>query len=279
MRWEEFVPHKRLQPYIDRYWGWEGEAELPNRLPGTGHELMFHFETPGLYQIAGTLQRLPRAYLVSPRQQRLENRANGRVGFMAVRFRAGALRHFCSQPIHELADCLCEPIHLWGKQGAVWSQTVTEADSWQERLQRLEFGLLQCLRREPPADPWLDAAVTILYQQRRESVLQALPQQFFVSERSWQRKCKESVGVAPKVFQRLARFEHVMRRLLRSRTVRYLPDVLAGGYYDQAHFIRECKQLLGVTPQEYLVERNFRSHFYLPPRQRDGQQALAVPSK
>ena len=42
------VPRVELQAYVDRYWGWQGEAPaaLPTWLPGTGAELLFHYARP-----------------------------------------------------------------------------------------------------------------------------------------------------------------------------------------------------------------------------------------
>ena len=109
----------------------------------------------------------------------------------------------------------------------------------------------------------MDEAVRRIY---AGTPLGMLPSVVFSSERTLLRKFKEGVGVTPKVFQRLARFERTLRSLMLGRAHSYLPLALAGGYYDQAHFSKEFKRLVGETPQAYLMPKNFQAHFYFERR-------------
>ena len=263
MRCNEITPCSALRPFIDRYWCWEGEASAPRRLPGTGHELMLHFETPWR---ASNLEQdilLPRAYVVTPRSKSWQNAASGSVGFFAVRFRAGAFRHFCSESIEIFADQIGEASQIWNAGRTGWLQQAIEAKELPERVAAVESGLLTLLERYRKQDDWLDEAVRQFY---AGTPLEVLPSLVFSSERTLLRKFKEGVGVTPKVFQRLARFERTLRSLLLGRIGSYLPLALAGGYYDQAHFSKEFKRLVGETPQAYLSLENFQAHFYFSRR-------------
>jgi AraC-like DNA-binding protein len=56
------------------------------------------------------------------------------------------------------------------------------------------------------------------------------------------------VGIGPKVFSRIVRFQRTLRRIARTGL---LPAALDSGYYDQAHFIHDFKQFAGETPASY----------------------------
>ena len=53
-------------------------------------------------------------------------------------------------------------------------------------------------------------------------------------------------------------------RLLLEQRSGYLETALASGFYDQAHFIHECRDFTGRSPGELLTRENFLSHFYNP---------------
>ena len=58
-------------------------------------------------------------------------------------------------------------------------------------------------------------------------------------------------GLTPKRLARVIRFRHALAQAQRSRTVDWAQLALECGYFDQAHFINEFRELAGTTPAEY----------------------------
>jgi AraC-like DNA-binding protein len=75
-----------------------------------------------------------------------------------------------------------------------------------------------------------------------------------VSERHLRRVFRETVGMGPKAFARLARFSRALRAARESDPVSWAGIAAATGYYDQAHLIAEFRAIAGATPQELLGE-------------------------
>lgn len=63
----------------------------------------------------------------------------------------------------------------------------------------------------------------------------------------------QQVGLAPKAFGRVCRFQHSLQRVHRARNVEWVQLALDCGYYDQAHFIHEFREFSGLTPSDYLA--------------------------
>jgi AraC-like DNA-binding protein len=61
------------------------------------------------------------------------------------------------------------------------------------------------------------------------------------------------VGLAPKVFCRVRRFQRVLRMLHKTTQVDWADVALECGYYDQAHFIHDFQSFCGLTPSAYLA--------------------------
>jgi AraC-like DNA-binding protein len=67
------------------------------------------------------------------------------------------------------------------------------------------------------------------------------------------RTFQKYIGVGPKTFQRIQRFNATISHLNRlTGSVDWTEAVFRHGYHDQAHFIKDFKSFSGFTPQNYL---------------------------
>ena len=70
-----------------------------------------------------------------------------------------------------------------------------------------------------------------------------------LSKKQYGRLFREYVGMNPKEYGRIARFQRALRMMqLGSRD--YVGIAYASGYSDQSHFIRDCRQFSGMTPKQ-----------------------------
>lgn len=81
-----------------------------------------------------------------------------------------------------------------------------------------------------------------------------------VSYRSLNRFFRRGIGVTPKEYLKIIRFDRVAQYMSLFPNYHWSDIVDQFGYYDQAHFIREFKQMLGQTPSEWM--RISKGHFY-----------------
>ena len=64
------------------------------------------------------------------------------------------------------------------------------------------------------------------------------------------------MGLTPKLFGRVQRLQRTIAYVGTRAGVDWTDTAFAGGYYDQAHLIREFRELIGLTPTEYLARRS-----------------------
>lgn len=260
-------PRKELQPYIDRYWGWESEnaVRLPLVLPGTGAELIFQNDVPFTVKLGDSLTyETAQSHLLCVRSYPFHLQVRGRFGFIAVRFKAGGFRHFCSVPMHDLGDNIYTTGDLWGRAGKDLEDRLAYMPSRLEKIRYLESYLLDCLSQYVQGKSHIDIALQRLYDNHASIKIQQLAKQLRISRRHFERTFKAEIGVSPKLFQRLSQFQHTIRELLLTRTTHYIQIALAHGYYDQSHFIDSFKSFTQMAPTTFLVQENFLSHFYNP---------------
>ncbi|WP_414733231.1 helix-turn-helix domain-containing protein [Acetobacterium carbinolicum] len=80
--------------------------------------------------------------------------------------------------------------------------------------------------------------------------LDALSQKIFVSKYYLIREFKKTIGLSPHRFQIQNRIRKAQHLLQNGSTV--TETALAMGFYDQSHFIKYFKKIVGITPTEYM---------------------------
>jgi AraC-like DNA-binding protein len=73
-----------------------------------------------------------------------------------------------------------------------------------------------------------------------------------LSQRHFIHVFSNEVGLTPKLFSRIQRFNRVVRSAAFSDDVDWLDMAMSFGYFDQAHLIHDFREFSGLTPTEYL---------------------------
>jgi AraC-like DNA-binding protein len=77
---------------------------------------------------------------------------------------------------------------------------------------------------------------------------------FGVTKRTLQRLFNRYVGVTPKWVIRVYRLHEVIERLNCGKTVDFAALAMDLGYFDQAHFLKDFKSIVGYTPVSYVKQ-------------------------
>jgi AraC-like DNA-binding protein len=79
-----------------------------------------------------------------------------------------------------------------------------------------------------------------------EALIAAVARRLMLSERQLERRFLASVGITPKRFATLRRFERAVK--LAETAPSLTSAALDAGYYDQSHFIRDFRRFTGAAP-------------------------------
>lgn len=104
------------------------------------------------------------------------------------------------------------------------------------------------------ADPLIARGLELIEERSGgDSIVASMARALAISERQLERRFLQRVGLTPKRFAALRRFE---RATAMAEGAPSLTDAaLAAGYYDQSHFIREFRRFTGSAPGELLRRR------------------------
>jgi AraC-like DNA-binding protein len=73
------------------------------------------------------------------------------------------------------------------------------------------------------------------------------------TKRSLELNFKKKIGLTPKIYSRIVRFNALYNRLLQGSEKDFFEMILQYSYVDQSHFIRDFVEFTGFTPKKYLV--------------------------
>ncbi|MFP2927041.1 helix-turn-helix domain-containing protein [Pyxidicoccus sp. 3LG] len=178
---------------------------------------------------------------------------------LAVRFKPGGAYPFFGLPMSELTNRIVSIDTLWGTDGTRLREALWEAPTVPERLRILEAALTERLHRgdvfEPAGAYAVRRAVRLITGATELPRVDDLARELGISTRHLRRAFEEVVGVGPKEFARVVRFQRAVRASNRTATPDWGAIAAATGYYDQSHLITEFKALTGATPRALLRPR------------------------
>jgi AraC-like DNA-binding protein len=253
------IPRPPLSRFIDRLWLMEGVMPYARErvLPNGVLELIFNF---GKYHKVVD-ERSPaesavfkRCWVAGLQSRELTIEADHETDLLGVRFKPGGAYPFFSLPMAELVDQVVESDLLPG----LWTREVRdrllEAKAPEPRFDLIEGALVERLRRaDAPSALAVDFAVRELRQTNGAASIRHLCERAGVTNKHMVDQFKKRVGLSPKLLGRVFRFQRVLDEVRGRRQVDWTEVAHTCGYYDQAHFNHEFKELSGSTPSGYLA--------------------------
>jgi AraC-like DNA-binding protein len=132
-----------------------------------------------------------------------------------------------------------------------------------EKLRTLEVLLTGLLHQGTQRSELVDQAMH-LFREKGFSVAECA-KSVGVSERRLSQVFREYVGIAPKMWCRIRRFQAAVQTLHKGVDVPWVELALACGYYDQSHFANDFRAFSGVDPTTYSIHRGpCQNHVPIP---------------
>jgi AraC-like DNA-binding protein len=172
---------------------------------------------------------------------------------MGVHFKPGGAFPFLGLAANELADFHINLRDIWGGAASELHERLSSEPSSARRFRILEEALISHQFRALEHHPAVALALDRVRSAPSRSFVQTLVREAGISERRFVDVFNFQVGIKPKLFARLKRFQRVLRTVHRSRTLPWGQLALEHGYYDQSHLIRDFLAFSGFSPADYLL--------------------------
>lgn len=184
---------------------------------------------------------------------------------MGVSFLPGGAFPFFGPAAHEFSGTHTAVMDIWGRDAERLHQRLVQAPTPDDRFEILETALVALAPRAFEHHPVVAMALERFERCPHRVSVSAMAREAEIGQKKFIRLFTNEVGMTPKLFLRVARFERVMDRIHCARNVDWWDIVERHGYYDQSHFIRDFRQFTGITPTDWLKQRGpYPHHIPLP---------------
>jgi AraC-like DNA-binding protein len=158
-------------------------------------------------------------------------------------------------PLNEILDWRLDLQSVIGPEAEIIPQRLREAKDRTAQITILEDFLVSILRQRNIVPNQIDRAADMIIERKGMLSMDQLAATLCMSPRQLRRKFKEQVGIGPKAYARLKRFNYISHRLSGNPSLSWKEFIDYGGFYDQSHFIREFQDLSGDSPTAFVRRR------------------------
>ena len=277
-----------LQPYVWAFGMTTGRVDsvpLLIPLPARPKQLLTFFFAdrycvlrPG----SGLSDTSPRATVVGPQtRSRAGLSVFGRIDNFTIHFQPSGFNQLFGIPMTELTDAAYDAHAVMGPEISTLEHELGEARGFAERIQLVERRLIRLSRSHNRPDP-VAVAASSLFASNGTHRVSAMATDAGLSPRQFERRFLEQVGVPPKLYARIIRFNAALDHKLRHPDRAWSRIATDQDYYDQMHLVHDCRAFTGESPSRFLARLDglpaFHTLFATENRLRTGDKRPGVAS-
>lgn len=258
MHYEEFEPEEQLKPYVKCFWMLESDDPGPHEkqriFPDGSIEWIFHYrDLFRKYTDENQFIIQPNCFLHGQLKRYFDLQATGKKGIFSVRFHPAGLQPFIDFPVDSITDKTLETIHCWPEEKIKKLIEQVISASTPERIELVSAFLLEHYDSKRD-DVTIRRTVEQLIHSGGNCSVEELSSSAAISRRVLERRFQSAVGLSPKLLARIIRFNRMLQLIESSNFSTFTGLAHESGFYDQAHFIRDFKDLTGLNPRKYFAE-------------------------
>lgn len=163
-----------------------------------------------------------------------------------------SLRCLLQMPMDKLINQVFPLETILGADARRLGETLLYARNCDERIALLDAALAHHFARCVPLSAQQAWALSLL-RHRPDLDIAEIAREIGWSRKHLAERTKDAVGVGPRSFRRLLRFQLLTDSLRGISKPDWARLALEAGYYDQSHLIREFREFAELTPGEYIV--------------------------
>ncbi len=259
-----YIPHPALQEYVLNISTVkvilpEGINDVVTPYPPTPFQsLMFYCNSPiSMGRIEkGDFDRQPLTVLIGPQFSRVNIKVQRQLSAIRVDFLPGGMYRMLGIPMYELFDGGFDALDFFGAEMKNINEQLQNISNLEEGKNIVEKFLLNQVTSLKGILPF-DLALRILLNSNGNMAIEQTASLSCQSLKQFERKCKERIGMNPKMYARILKFSKAYRLHESCPQLSWTQIAYEAGYYDQMHMIRDFKSFAGVNPS--IIEQQLLS--------------------
>ncbi len=265
MLFKRIEPIKELAAIIECFWIIENDDPAPvlqKVIPDGFVEIIFHFGDPYRIQLNTDWQIQASSLLAGQIRNYFFLENTGKANILGVKLKPAALAHLYDISMHNYTDKVVDITTIPELDMLRLANAVHGCSAHDERIELINdyFSSLPSFINYKPIH--IDPALTKIAETNGMVTVSELREVANVGERQLENLFKKYIGLSPKFFSRITRFNYIFQ-LAEQKSDNWTSLAYEAAYFDQSHFIRNFKSFTGENPSAYSFDERNMANFFL----------------
>jgi AraC-like DNA-binding protein len=265
MFFKKIAPGHGLESFIECYWVIESENKIPfvkKIIPDGFPEIIFHYKDPYRINSKGHWETQPASLFAGQIRKHFFLENTGASGVFGIKFKPAAITHLLHISMQNFTDKVVGLSELNNSFLDKLEKKMLEATDSESRVQIAEKEMHTWIKNITAPNEVIDKAIKQIIGCQGNIPITEMRKNLFVSERVLQRLFLKYIGLPPKIYARIIRFNFIFQ-LIESGETTWADLSYDSGYFDQSHFIRNFKSFTGEEPSGYSFTEENMANFFL----------------
>jgi AraC-like DNA-binding protein len=248
---QKLLPNPLLRSFVKEYWllNLSHGSGVPMRMSPVPEQCLYFYpkNQPQPIDINGNLLQVYDNVMMG-------QAVNGHVQLIIpdgycmfkILFQHGGMNRLFGVPMSFLTNTYEETSAVLGASAALLRDQIGSTIEFTEMALHTDAFLLKQLSKTK--NELLPIDFVINQNQLHLRSIDSLASDACLSSRQFERKFLERIGVSPKMYQRIIRFNQAMKLKNANPNTKWIDITYACGYYDQMHLLRDFKLFTGSVP-------------------------------
>lgn len=258
MIYKSFLPSPPLSEFVRNYtiinFQFKNSEPVPfkQRSPKPEQKIVFYIKgSPKIHNPAtASVQTPPPVSIFSHQIDKRTFQITSEFSAFIIFLLPGVLHKLIRLPMMELLGECCDAELFFGTEVRTVNSRLAAATSQSEMISIID-GFLLCRCKQLPMKNSIDAIAHHLMADPSSFSLDTVAQQACLSTKQFYRRFNERIGISPKLFSRLSRFNRAYQYKITHPNDSWSSIAQEFHYTDYHHMEKEFKEFTALTPQEW----------------------------
>jgi len=261
MQFNRIKPPDELKHLVECYWIAKSKSPTPilqKIIPDGFPEIIFHFGDPYKIELKSSWEVQSNSLVAGQITKYFFLENTGQSDILGVKLKPAALTQFFGTDMSSLKDKVISLNDFGNSELNEVNHSIREISDSKERIKIINTHLTKLSNQTNPVEKAIECILSSNGMLRVISICE----QCEINERQLERHFKKYIGLSPKFYARIIRFNYIFQ-IAQQKKLSWAEVGLESGFYDQPHFSKNFKTFSGEDPSKYFFDEPNLANFFL----------------
>ena len=264
MIFKDFRPRPQLEEFVEiyhlRHFIFSNNIKLPFKPypPRPEQCIAFYPRGSEFTEVVpdGCIIKKPKSVITGQFTNRINRYTSNEFMILIVVFKPGALHRLTGISFQQVMNKHIDLEAVFPTETRQVNERLNSSNDYTEMISIIEAYLLKMAKNIKIESRPSDQVVLLLANKPQKYSLDWLAREACLSPRQLERKFYQYLGVCPKIFARIVRFDQSYTMRLKNPKDDWLSIAMACGYHDYQHMVRDYKEFANARPNKLFDEEH-----------------------